>query len=87
MLDARRAPPWWVTCRRSGRAQPAYFSVGELTVRAAVDGDPRLVLAAAMLDPNTAATLTVDAIWELCDELTAAHGALLPKALRSPARL
>jgi alpha-galactosidase len=55
----------------------------ELAVRAAVDGDPRLVRAAAMVDPNTAATLTVDQIWELCDELTAAHGDLLPKPLRS----
>ncbi len=35
-----------------------------------------------MVDPNTAATLTVDAIWALCDELTAAHGDLLPEALR-----
>ncbi|WP_197379689.1 alpha-galactosidase [Mycolicibacterium mengxianglii] len=56
----------------------------DLTVRAAVDGDPRLVRAAAMVDPNTAATLTVDEIWQLCDELTAAHGELLPAALRTP---
>jgi alpha-galactosidase len=55
----------------------------ELTVRAAVDGDPRLVRAAAMVDPNTAATLTVDQIWELCDDLTVAHGDLLPESLRS----
>jgi len=56
----------------------------ELAVRAAVDGDPRLVRAAAMVDPNTAATLTVDQIWELCDELTTAHGSLLPEPLRTP---
>ncbi len=55
----------------------------ELAVRAAVDGDPRLVRAAAMVDPNTAATLTVDQVWELCDELTIAHGDLLPEPLRS----
>ena len=55
----------------------------ELAVRAAVDGDPRLVRAAAMVDPNTAATLTVDQIWKLCDELTTAHGDLLPEPLRS----
>jgi hypothetical protein len=36
-----------------------------------------------MVDPNTAATLTVDQIWKLCDDLTAAHGELLPPALRS----
>ena len=59
----------------------------DLTVRAAVEGDPRLVRAAAMVDPNTAATLTVDQIWDLCDELTTAHGDLLPPSLRStPAR-
>ncbi|MEN4476049.1 alpha-galactosidase [Mycolicibacterium cosmeticum] len=55
----------------------------DLAVRAAVDGDPRLVRAAAMVDPNTAATLTVDQIWELCNELTAAHADLLPEPLRS----
>ena len=65
----------------------SYIGPGELAVRAAVDGDPRLVPAAAMLDPNTAATLTADQIWQLCADLTVAHGALLPKALRSPARL
>jgi len=55
----------------------------ELAVRAAVDGDPRLVRAAAMVDPNTAATLTVDQIWKLCDDLTVAHGDLLPEPLRT----
>ncbi len=59
-----------------------YVSVGELAVAAAVTGDPRLVRHAAMVDPNTAATLTVDAIGELCDALTTAHGGLLPEALR-----
>ncbi|WP_101951063.1 alpha-galactosidase [Mycobacterium sp. 3519A] len=58
----------------------------ELAVRAAVDADPRLVRAAAMVDPNTAATLTVDQIWQLCDELTVAHGDLLPEPLRSPTK-
>jgi alpha-galactosidase len=41
-----------------------------------------MVRQAAMADPNTAATLTVDQIWQLCDELTAAHGDLIPEALR-----
>ena len=36
-----------------------------------------------MLDPNTAATLTLDQIDELCDELTRAHGDALPPALRA----
>jgi alpha-galactosidase len=60
----------------------AYLNVAELTVAAAVEGEPRYVRHAAMLDPNTAASLTVDAIWELCDALTVAHGDLLPEPLR-----
>ncbi|GIF69992.1 alpha-glucosidase/alpha-galactosidase [Asanoa ishikariensis] len=60
-----------------------YVSVGELTVEAAVTGDPRFVRQAAMVDPNTAASLTVDAIWDLCDALTSAHGDLLPEGLRA----
>jgi alpha-galactosidase len=63
-----------------------YVSVGELTVAAAVTGDPRLVRQAAMVDPNAAATLTLDAIWQLCDELTLAHGDLLPEPLRTTVR-
>ena len=59
-----------------------FVNVGQLTVQAALTGDKRMVRQAAMVDPNTAATLTVDQIWELCDELTAAHGDLLPEALR-----
>jgi alpha-galactosidase len=47
-----------------------------------VDGDPRLIRAAAMVDPNTAASLTVDQIWELCNALVAAHELLLPAPLR-----
>lgn len=58
----------------------------DLAVQAYTDGDPRLVRAAAMVDPNTAATLTVDQIWELCDELTTAHGNLLPEPLRKTLR-
>ena len=74
-------PPQCVALNRS------FVSVGELTVRAAVEGDPRLVRNAAMVDPNTAASLTVDQIWQLCDALTAAHGDLLPEALRTSVTL
>jgi alpha-galactosidase len=35
-----------------------------------------------MLDPHTAATLTLDQIDALCDDLTSAHGEVLPAALR-----
>jgi alpha-galactosidase len=58
-----------------------YVNVVELTVRAVLDERPQLVRQAAMLDPNTAATLTLDEIDALCDDLTAAHGDLLPPAL------
>ena len=85
MLDALGAHPMAVgdlppQCAALNRG---FLGPVDLTVRAAVGGDPRLVRAAAMVDPNTAATLTVDQIWELCDELTTAHGDLLPEPLRS----
>jgi alpha-galactosidase len=55
-----------------------YVNVAELTVRAALDGDPGHVRHAAMLDPNTAATLPLTAIAALCDEMFDAHRELLP---------
>jgi alpha-galactosidase len=64
----------------------AFLAVGELTVRAALEGDPRLVRQAAMVDPNTSAALRVDDIWDLCDAMTQAHGDLLPEALRTSVR-
>jgi alpha-galactosidase len=59
-----------------------FVNVGQLTVRAAVTGDKRMVRQAAMVDPNAAATLSVERIWALCDEMTAAHGSLIPESLR-----
>ena len=56
-------PPQCAAVNRS------YIGPAELAVRAAVDGDPRLVRAAAMVDPNAAASLTVDQIWQLCDAM------------------
>ncbi|WP_460749265.1 alpha-galactosidase [Myceligenerans cantabricum] len=61
----------------------AYVSVGRLTVEAARTGDPLLVRQAALMDPNTASTLTPEEIWAVCDELAAAHGDLLPEPLRA----
>ncbi len=55
----------------------------ELTVRAVLDGRPDYVRDAAMLDPNAGATLTLDQIDALCDELTRAHGDLIPATLRA----
>ena len=37
-----------------------------------------------MLDPNTAATLTLPQIQEMCDELIEAHGELMPAGIRRP---
>jgi alpha-galactosidase len=40
------------------------------------------VYQAALLDPNTAATLTIDQIVAMCDHLIEAHGELLPEGIR-----
>ena len=59
-----------------------FLNVVELTVRAVLEGDRRHVYQAAMLDPNTGATLTTREIVAMCDELIKAHGDLMPAALR-----
>jgi alpha-galactosidase len=59
-----------------------FLNVVELTVRAVLEGDRQHVYRAAMLDPNTAATLTTREIVAMCDDLVAAHGELIPAALR-----
>jgi alpha-galactosidase len=51
----------------------------ELFIRAALEGRRDHVYQAAMFDPLTAATLSLDQIVEMCDELIAAHGELLPR--------
>ncbi len=58
-----------------------FLNVAELTVRAALDGCRDHVYQAALLDPNTAATLTTGQVIAMCDELLTAHAALLPPAL------
>jgi alpha-galactosidase len=63
-----------------------YLNPVELAVRAVLEERPELVRHAAYLDPNAAASLTLDQIDTICDELTRAHGDLLPRALR-PATL
>ncbi|MGW2816627.1 alpha-galactosidase [Streptomyces sp. NPDC001415] len=60
----------------------AYVSVTDLVVRAAVLGEPRHIRHAAMSDPATAATLPVERIWDLCDDLVRAHEPLLQPELR-----
>ena len=66
-----------------------FLNVVELTVRAALEQRRELVYQAALLDPNTAATLTIGQILDMVDELIDAHGELIPDAIRaaaSPAR-
>lgn len=60
----------------------AYLSVAELTVTAARTDDPRMVRQAVLADPNASSTLTPEQIWRMCDDLTQAHGDLLPAPLR-----
>jgi alpha-galactosidase/6-phospho-beta-glucosidase family protein len=55
-----------------------YLSVAELTVRAALDESVDHILHAAILDPNTAATLPLPEITNLCREMIDAHRDLLP---------
>ena len=59
-----------------------FLNVVELTVRAALEGSRDHVYQAALVDPNTAATLTVAQTVEMCDELLEAHRDLMPPGLR-----
>ncbi len=59
-----------------------HTSVQELTVRAAVEGRREFLYQAAMMDPLVSASLTLDQIWSMVDEMIAAHGPALPEALR-----
>jgi alpha-galactosidase len=73
-------PPQLAALNRS------FLNVVELVVAAAVESDPRHIRHAAMADPATAAALTVDETWALCDAMVDAHGDALPPALRVPVR-
>ena len=55
------------------------INVQALTVEAALTGKREHIYHAAMLDPHTAAELSLDQIWALVDDLIAAHGDWLPK--------
>ncbi len=58
-----------------------FLNVVELTVLAALEGSRERVYQAALLDPNTAATLTTAQTVSMCDELLDAHKDLLPAGL------
>ncbi|WP_432047056.1 alpha-glucosidase/alpha-galactosidase [Streptomyces asiaticus] len=60
-----------------------YLSMNDLVVRAALEDEPRHIRHAAMTDPATAAALSVEQIWELCDEMVRAHRERLQPALRA----
>ncbi len=50
-----------------------------LTIEAAMSGKREHIYHAALLDPHTAAELSMDDIVAMCDELISAHGDWLPK--------
>ncbi len=55
------------------------INVQMLTIEAVLQGRRDRIYQAAMLDPHTAAELTIDQIRNLCDDLIEAHGDWLPK--------
>ena len=59
-----------------------FLNVVELTVRAALEQRRDMVYQAALMDPNTAATLTVSQITAMVDDLIQAHGDLIPEGIR-----
>lgn len=54
------------------------LNVQSLTVEAALTRKREHIYHAAMLDPHTAAELSLEQIWNLVDDLVAAHGDMLP---------
>jgi alpha-galactosidase len=54
------------------------INVQELVVNAVLTGTKDYVYHAAMMDPHTAAELSLDQIWNLVDDLFEAHGDMIP---------
>jgi len=54
------------------------INVQAMTVEAALTGKREHVYHAAAFDPHTAAELSLEQIWNLCDDLIAAHGTMIP---------
>ncbi len=59
------------------------INVQELTVAALMTENREHIYHAAMMDPHTAAELDLDQIWNLVDDLLAAHGDWLPDWARA----
>ena len=55
------------------------INVQRLTTKAAITGKREDIYHAAMMDPHTAAELSLDEIWALVDKLIEAHGDFLPQ--------
>lgn len=55
------------------------INVQQLAVDAALSGDRDRVYQAVMVDPNASATLTLDQIWTMVDEMIRAHGGRIPE--------
>lgn len=62
------------------------INVQELTVAALMTENREHIYHAAMLDPHTAAELDLEQIWNLVDDLLAAHGDWVPEWAHQPAR-
>jgi len=56
----------------------ACINVQALAVQAALTKKKEHIYQAALMDPHTAAELTIDEIVALCDDLIKAHGDYLP---------
>jgi alpha-galactosidase len=78
-VQPRRVGPIPPQCLALNRT---FLNPVELTVRAVVEGSREHVYHAALLDPNTASTLTTEQIVNMVDDLIEAHGELIPEAIR-----
>ncbi len=54
-------------------------NVHELTIQAALTRKKKHIYQAALMDPHTAAELTIDEIVSMCDDLIEAHGDYMPE--------
>ena len=61
------------------RLMQTNISVQQLTVEALVTGKKDAIYHAAMLDPHTAAELSLDQIWHMVDDLLEAHQGWIPE--------
>jgi len=58
------------------------INVQDLTVRGIIEGNRDHIRQAMLMDPNTAATLTIQQINNLCERMFKAHAERLPANLR-----